>query len=621
MLTVSEIAEALTCTRAEFGNIFLQAQEDLGIPIEARVSFESLVTNMADDKAAFAKAMEEAEKKSGFVSRLLLLLAKSGLENGAIARDLLTDRDGNEARLEAISNIPAGFTDPLIYGKGIIKTTQITGKVLVDNEAKGTGVLIGQNLFLTAWHVLSPLFEKKGDGFQPKSNPPSLAVEFSNIVDRVGNDSVPLQPMLVNAHKDWLVCFSPCHDSEQLGKLANPLKELEGFYDYAIIRLSRAVGQERNWARMDEEPPLPEADTSVVLFQHPQGISLKIDLSTIVLPEVPDEAIPGLRFLHSVNSSQGSSGGPCFDKKFELVGIHQGEWPVKIRGKTINRGIPAARIVHHYKKQINELPLPDPADCPVWSIKKMEIEAVIGCDEFQSLVWRSAVTGTKRIIRINGNPKTGKSFHVDVAHFILPDASHMKVLLAGAAISRKSALDLARDICSQSGAALPVFVPFESYNSTPGAWLRDEIMMKMMEALEQRRMDRTVWISFNNLNQFNPEGLYAQDFLLLLMEQTLSRNWLRIILDGIRTELPSSFKEVMHVYRTHELSKQEIETFLKRAFAELQIVEGIKSAAVAAKSLYRRYDGDLNGDPDNALENLAGESINVINDYLESDEE
>ncbi|HEY0066527.1 MAG TPA: serine protease, partial [Flavisolibacter sp.] len=435
--------------------------------------------------------------------------------------------------------------------------------------------------------------------------------EFNNLLELIGNRKQSTQTLRVKAHANWLVCYSPCHLSELLSKLADPLKSLEGFYDYAIIRLSRPIGMVRRWVKPDPRIPVPQPSDRIVLFQHPEGIPLKIDYSTIVDPEQPDEAIPTLRFLHSVNTTGGSSGGPCFDKEFELVGIHQGEWPVKIAGQTINRGIPMVKIISHYKEKLNELPLPDPADCPVWYIKKDVYKAVIGCDEFQSQVWRSAITGAHRVITIGGFPKTGKSFLVELATAILPDADHLKIVLAAASIAQKPALGIARDICSLAGAEFPAITPLASYSSTSGAWLKDEVIPKLLEALESKRQNRTVWIALTDLNLYNIEGEHASDFLLLLYGQTMRKSWLRIILDGLRTQLPSTLTGI-YPHTTSMITEADIKMFMEKGLAELDVDAGQETAATSARFLHRNYRKKVAVNSPLALEELAAESMEEV---------
>lgn len=638
MLTIGAIVEALACTRTEFDRLFLQAQTDAGIPVVQRRVFESLVTDIPDDRQAFGKALSEGNRaaemwrlekarqlaeegrpveleENRFLTTFISLVALAGLENGQLTNYLLSQTPEGDAALEGISNPPAGFTDPLIHGKGIIKSTQFAGKVLLNGTAKGTGVLVGPHLFLTAWHVVKDMFSTDGrSGFTVKENPPELEVEFNNLLDLMGSRKTSAPSVRVKAHADWLVCYSPCHLSELLSKLVDPLKSLEGFYDYAIIRLSRPVGMVRRWVKPDPRIPVPQPSDRIVLFQHPEGIPLKIDYSTIVGPEQPDDAIPALRFLHSVNTTGGSSGGPCFDKEFELVGIHQGEWPVKIGGQTINRGIPMVKIIAHYREKLSELPLPDPADCPVWYIKKEVYKAVIGCDEFQSQVWRSAITGVDKIITIAGFPKTGKSFLVELAASILPDADHLKIVLAAASVAQKSALAIARDICALAGADLPGITSLASFNSTSGAWLKDEVVPKIIEALESKRQNRTVWIAITDLNLYNIEGEHASDFLLLLYGQTMRKSWLRIMLDGLRTPLPSTLTGI-YPHTTAMITEADIKMFMEKGLAELGADAGLVTAAANARFLHRRYRNAVGTDPGEAMEELAADSMALVMDY------
>jgi len=55
----------------------------------------------------------------------------------------------------------------------------------------------------------------------------------------------------------------------------------------------------------------------LLILQHPGGGPLKIALGT-------HENRKDLWFEHTVTTQRGSSGSPCFDSGFELVGLHRG---------------------------------------------------------------------------------------------------------------------------------------------------------------------------------------------------------------------------------------------------------------------------------------------------------
>lgn len=622
MLTVDEVAAALRATRIEFAKLFWQAQTQTGIAVDQRKEFEVIGRNEPDDKQAFKAALEFANQ-NGFLFLLCVLVTNSGLENGTIAKFVIQKTAANEASLQAMANPPAGFTEPLLFSMNIMKSTQLTGKVLINSAAKGTGVLIGPNLFLTAWHVIRDMFElvkdQQGQDVYElkKQNIPTLDVEFNSILDIKDGAIQPVNIIKVAAHQNWLVAHSVCHDSELAGIVPNPLTELKNYCDYAIIRLAKTIGKERRWATPDSRVQLPATDANIVLFQHPNGIPLKMDYSKIVDMDPPDPAvIPKYRFLHSLNTTGGSSGGPCFDKEFSLIGIHQGAWPTKINGQTTNRGVPIANIIEDYKSKISELPSPDPNDCPTWCLDKKSYKPVIGCDDFQAEIWKSTILGKPKLITTSGYERTGKTYLVDIISSILNDADHLKIIIPGEVIAKADALSIAQSICKGAGASLPDFVPLVNYNNTPAAWMKDEVIPKLINALETQRNNRIVWICITDLNKVDIKGENASDFLFLLYEQLLANKWLRITLDGMRADIPASLNEFTYRHRTREITQQDIEYYLRRGLAEFNLNVGVNSITANAKFLYNNYQEKLQDQQEKAIELLSEQSHNFLMAYL-----
>jgi hypothetical protein len=615
IVTINEVVEALTCNRTEFSNLFAEAQIRAKVPFARQKTFESIATALPNDKEAFTKALEEAERE-GYFESLVELATTKDLEKGKVAT-LVIKRSGN-ASLQAIVDTQAGLTDPILYSRNINKSSQYIGKISIDWAAKGTGMLIGPNLILTAWHVVKDMFEKgknaQGqDVYIPKQNPPAFEVEFNNFLDLVSGVTRPMNIIKVGAHKNWYVIHSAADESE-LDETRDDLKLKEGLWDYAIIRLASPVGLERRFHIPNGNVNEPEISATIVLFQHPQGVPLKMDENKIIAWATVDNAgEKKLRFLHSLNTTYGSSGGPCFDKKtFSLVGIHQGAWPVKVEGKTANRGIFIKNIVSSYTEEFkNGLPQPDPSDTPVWRLtNQMSFQPVIGCDAFQAELWKSAITGEKRILFIKGDPATGKTFHVDLATYLLGDADHFKVLLEGKEISGKNAVEVVNYICACAGATVPLIVPFKDYNTAPGGWLKDEVAPKLINALSTRRDNRLVWVCIKELNKHKVDGEHAFDLLNLLYLAVRDNAWLRIILDGQSNPLPNGLDLTVVEYPTQRFTVADIDQFLKRASAELN---KDSSSLVPAKMLHRVYIDELTAAGGQPIVKL----ISYIRDYLE----
>lgn len=612
MLTIKEIASALLTTRTEFGKLFWNAQSVV-IPDPAlRVEFEAIAHNEPDVRAAFELALQHASNK-GFLTIFMGVAVDAHMENGAIAHYLIQQASGQPAAnadLHAMANPPAGFADPHIFCRGLMGSLNHTGKVLINGVACGTGVLVGQNLFLTAWHVVKDMFDPiltngQPDGFQPKQNPPALQVEFGNVLSIVGVNMRVNGSTIVNAHQNWLVHFSACHPLELNKKIPPKLDDLDAYCDYAIIRLAKTIGLERRWTQPNPNTTTPAPQSNIVLLQHPAGAPMKMDYSQIVDLNPADPAIPRVRFLHKVNALPGSSGGPCYDKEFSLVGIHQGSWPSQVNGSVVNRGVPLKKIIADYSSSIGELPLPDPADCPVWCIDKKEFKPFIGYDEMQADVWSFIQNGSRRILYTAGEGKSGKSYLFDLVFAILDDASHLKLTLKAEAISKLDVLQIVNLICSLAGTAVPVIDRLEDYNATVATWLKDEVMVKLMETLESRRGGRKVWIQLSELNHVDITGTHASEFLFLLYEQVNQNKWLYILLDGMRAAFPENLAPVVKKYSTRPLTEDDIRNYFQRGVSERGATPDNQVLHAFIKQIFKKYQKELVTAPASALGNLA----------------
>jgi len=614
MLTPKEIAGALKTTRTEFARIFWKAQTVIDLPGVEKVEFEAVALQEPDDKKAFEIALQHADEKA-FLFVLIVVATNSGLENGLLSKFIVDRITQNNAELQAMSNPPAGFTEPLIFSKSLLKCSQMTGKVMINGAPQGTGILISPNLFLTAWHVIRSMFDNgtvnaEGETIYAKKEPlPSLVVEFNSMLDLVGGAIIPTGSIQVTAHKDWLVSYSPCHNLELIGQIPADTNDFGKLCDYAIIRLSRAIGFERRWIELFKNNAV-ENKINIVLFQHPNGVPLKMDYSKIVrvLPGDP----PPHRFLHWVNAQPGSSGGPCFDKEFSLVGIHQGEWPEKIDGITTNRGVPLAPIIKHLTATYPKLPSPDPADCPVWCLDRKSLLPVLGYDDFQSDVWKFVIPGQKRIATSSGNENSGKTWLMNIIFSVLPDDEHLKITLEGDEIAEKSALEIVKMICDKIGVAVPAISAIGDFTGTRSTWLRDIVIEQLIETINTKRDKRTVWICIKDLNHISINGEDASDFLFGLYDCVIKKDWLRILLDGMRADIPDTVKPWTTKFRTRDIREEEIINCLRRGVTELNLPLDGNAITILARLLNKRYQKILQDEPGQAMAVLADESQAIL---------
>lgn len=627
MLAVQDVAQALTATRTEFGTVFLQAQAQADIPTTERQEFEAIAA-AAPDRDAFAGALQYAQAH-GFFDALVNLILDERLENGHLTRLLMEEKvqQRGDAALQAMTDLALGFEQPDVVAKGIADGIRWTAKVLVDGQFEGTGILIAPHLVLTAWHVVKQVFTlDAGGSWQPIPDAGNrLTFVFDDFLARVDRGA-PFQPVSsepVPAHQSWCVVFSSCHNDELAGRLPADLTQLKGRWDYVLIRLARPLASARSWASLDPKSVVPRANERIFVFQHPAGQPLRLADDVVAAADAALRAVvPAFRFLHYANTVGGSSGGPCFDKTFALFGFHQGEWINGApNGRVTNRGVPIVRVLEHVKAQITELPALDPSDVPIWSLGPANGYApVIGTESFQSIVWRAAIGGAPRVLVIGGASGSGKTFRANLLSSMLPDGSHLKLLLRAEAIAKASVLDLAARICAAAGAELPSIAPLADANSTAVTWLKSEVASKIITTLGTVRKDRRVWLILTDLNAFDIEDPHASQLLLLLYEQSVAVDWLRVVLDGMKGDLPLTVGVQTERHRVPQVSLDDIQAYFRHFRDELKLADsGVMSDVdilVRSQQLLRNYERALDATPDQAISGLATEIMTTANDYL-----
>jgi Trypsin-like peptidase domain/Effector-associated domain 1 len=186
--------------------------------------------------------------------------------------------------------------------------------------AYGTGFLVAPDTVITNHHVIGPALAGT-----------ALA---SDVVFRF--DYKVLQGNLIGSgttfglrDDDWLLDSSPLADVdlEPDPKSREPSAEE---LDYALLRLNGAPGADAI-GKGDEQSPArgfidlsaPQqgvaAGSPLFILQHPDSRPLQLALE---MDGVIDVVATGTRIRHRVNTEGGSSGSPCFNAHWELVGIH-----------------------------------------------------------------------------------------------------------------------------------------------------------------------------------------------------------------------------------------------------------------------------------------------------------
>lgn len=219
---------------------------------------------------------------------------------------------------------------------------------IVSGPHNGTGVLIGPDLVLTAYHVIDHVTERADiDG---------MHCYFDYVED--GADSPAGGGMEVGVLAVD-VCSSPPSPGDLEG---GPPEFRRDLLDYAILRLNSPMGRRpardgrpRGWVRLPREPVVPDIEDEIYLFQHPEGDNFfhRQQPLRYGLGEVVDVLEHAARFVHTAGSAPGSSGGPCFDvsKDFAFVGLHNAGHR---KGDTMQkRFVPLFWIVSHIHRKLS----------------------------------------------------------------------------------------------------------------------------------------------------------------------------------------------------------------------------------------------------------------------------
>lgn len=630
MFTAAQIAAAVTATRGEFADLFLRAQKLANIPFGGRTQFNAVGTD-ADDRTSFRQAAALAVE-NGWDRQLVDELIESDREDGTLRQA----RAAANASLQAITNRIQGLQNSAVASRGLDNASRWTGNVVIDLQPAGSGVLFAPHLFLTAWHVVEPLFTKAGGQYRAKAGSAGrIRIAFDGVLGADGTVRPSRQRREVEVHKEWCPLFRPCHALELNHLLPPNLAALDGMWDFAVIRLAVPIGLERNHAKLNGQAPVPRAGGTIHVVQYPSGpVQWWHSDSIVAAANGQQQYVPSLRFLHSVNTTPGSSGGPCFDMDFELFGMHQGVWTNGPAGAgATNRGVPIGRIWETLEKA--QLPALDPAEAPVWSLGSERDEAaVIGCDTFLGELWAAALPGGNRILHItntsgpdDNNRGGGKTTRALVAEQALPAADHLKVAVDAPDAVKRPVDEFARLLCEKAGTTLPPHAALADVHSTQAVWIKDHLLPAVVDGLGKARGTRLVWVILKNLDHCAVYGDGTSDLLYELYQQVLTAPWLRVILDG----MSGNYAEALKPLTTYHIvpgaagapavSQADIRTYLQRRTVQLQLTVGVPELTVQARRLHRDYLLEWNdkGLRATATANLVRRVAETVSDYLATD--
>jgi hypothetical protein len=192
---------------------------------------------------------------------------------------------------------------------------------------RGTGFLIAPRLVLTCEHVLkdfTPL-----DDF-PDGSCIELYFDFyyGDPVENVGPS--PPGARRVSLAKKWRVEHRRHILPDGLEGQLDPATatKIAASLDFVLLQLDQAVGlqtlsrgggRRRGWIALppDTFPQGLQHQDWIIIPQHPYGFPQRIDLGRF---QEHDQTSTRIRYL--TNTAKGTSGAPCFNHQFKLVGVH-----------------------------------------------------------------------------------------------------------------------------------------------------------------------------------------------------------------------------------------------------------------------------------------------------------
>ena len=217
----------------------------------------------------------------------------------------------------------------------------------------GTGFLVGADLVLTAYHILVDHIQ---NGEQKTPAPGKCWAVFDyyegDPFSRI--EDLPPEAEKVAFSDKWLLASKELMplDGRFLKPSDEQLQLLPTRLDFAMVQLAEPIGKRviaesghpRSWIDLSKAPlPLRDKDR-IIIPQHPNGLPQRIDFGRF---SERDSALDGseTRLRYDTETDKGTSGAPCFNQSFNLVGMHNAEFRPNGVPISKNQAIRIDRIV------------------------------------------------------------------------------------------------------------------------------------------------------------------------------------------------------------------------------------------------------------------------------------
>jgi hypothetical protein len=187
----------------------------------------------------------------------------------------------------------------------------------------GTGFLVGPQAVITNYHVVEPMIEREGKPAAAQPADVRVRFDYKRLRGKLGSS----EGTVCGLADEWLIDSSPY---SEVDKKADPGGEVPstGELDYALLRLDTPIGDrpvgrgddgdwvKRGWIELAPNEA-PEKDAGLIIVQHPDGQPIKFAWDDMLGTNGNKT-----RLRYQTNTMPGSSGSPCFDVGWRLVGLH-----------------------------------------------------------------------------------------------------------------------------------------------------------------------------------------------------------------------------------------------------------------------------------------------------------
>lgn len=229
----------------------------------------------------------------------------------------LADKDGADQIVrEVTSGRVGGHMQALVQDGALLNRETLEGTLAVDDATAlvrsgthlvGTAFLVGQDLVLTAAHVV---LKDNGSAFETTTRQ-ELSFTFRAPKGGTGNEAVKAYP----SARDPLVAWSVPWGKPPNQLFVSPQPDAARMLDFALIRLDREVTHVKS---LDiRSPPMPEVDRPLVVLGYPGGTAMAWDKGTVSL-------LQNERLQHQANTLAGMSGSCCINIEGRPVALHEG---------------------------------------------------------------------------------------------------------------------------------------------------------------------------------------------------------------------------------------------------------------------------------------------------------